>query len=111
MVGRFGDAAQQCCVVLQASNIDVHNAIAAAERYHAPLRRVYNVVRLDDVSLSPTLALQLAVKAINDTMGPTDLVQSLLVFGCFSRFPVYSSSPTQARRKETVAAALLEGTR
>lgn len=94
---------------VQLSGIESHNAIGVGERYHAPLRRIYNKIREDVPDIVPTLALQLTVKAMNDTTGPEGLVPSLLVFGILPRFP-----PTSTRllshvdRMEAMELARLE---
>ena len=74
-------------IVLQLSGIQSHNAIGVGERYHAPLRRIYEKVKLEVPNVNQHLALQIAVKAMNDTMGPEGLVPSLLVFGVLPRMP------------------------
>ncbi len=38
------------------------------------------------------VAIRIAVKAMNDTMGPNGLVSSYLVFECIPRFPAIESS-------------------
>lgn len=48
------DAAEACSMVLQSFVVEQHNAIGAGERYHSLLRRVFNVIRLDEHLLSPT---------------------------------------------------------
>ncbi len=53
--------------------------------------------------------LKLAVKAMNDTMGPKGLVPSYLVFGCILRFPSAESTlTTQQQRMDAMHAALRE---
>ncbi len=39
----------------------------------------------EDLDISKEIALQMIVKAINDTVGPDDLVPTLLVFGAYPR--------------------------
>ena len=52
------------------------------------------------------LALQLAVKSINDTLGPEGLVSSQLVFNCTLRFPaVESTLQNQANRMKALEGA------
>ncbi|KDN69178.1 hypothetical protein CSUB01_12252 [Colletotrichum sublineola] len=82
--------------------------IGKVERYHAPLRRAYKIFR--DEGESPTVALQLAVKAINDTAGPDGLVPTLLVFGAYPRI-ADSSLPSLliTKRAETVKKAIEAG--
>jgi hypothetical protein len=45
--------------------------------YHDPIRRIYHKVRHDFPNMSESLALSLANKAMNDTMGPEGLVPTL----------------------------------
>ena len=59
------------------------------ERYHAPLRRAYEVIS-DELQLltnliNKALMLQMATKAVNDTAGPDGLIPTLLVFGTYPR--------------------------
>lgn len=70
------------------SGVESHNALGVGERYHAYLRRVYNKVRAENPTLTTNNALQLAVKATNDTAGPSGLVPTLLVFGVLPRLPL-----------------------
>jgi hypothetical protein len=65
---------------IQEVPIEAHNSIGKVERYHAPLRRAYNVMRAEDPSLSREGSLQATVKAVNDTAGPNGLVAKAL--GC-----------------------------
>jgi hypothetical protein len=74
-------------VVLQLSGIESHNSLGAGERYHSPLRRIYDKNIFKYPRLDPSLALKLAVKSISDTQGPEGLAPSLLVFGVLPHFP------------------------
>lgn len=75
--------------------VEAHNSIGKVERYHAPRRRAYKILRDEDPSLSPEAALQMAVKAVNDTAGPNGIVPTLLVFGTYPRLTEDSTpSPT-----------------
>lgn len=108
MAAHFRDAAEACGVVVQASGIEVHNALGVGERYHAPLRCVFNAILLYDRYIDPSLPLRLAVKAINDTMGTNGLVPSLLVYDRLPRFPGDDAQPTQSERKSSVVSTLSE---
>ena len=91
---------------LQTSVVEAHNALGNGERCHAPPRRVYNKVKHESPKLEPKVALQLAVKAMNDTMGPNGLVPSFLVFGCIPRFPsINSRLPEQQNRMKALEKA------
>ncbi|KAF1934571.1 hypothetical protein EJ02DRAFT_490997 [Clathrospora elynae] len=64
--------------------IEAHWSIGKVERYHAPLRRAYEIMRAElDLSTHNDAVLQMAVKAVNDTAGPNGLVPTLLVFGAY----------------------------
>lgn len=66
--------------------VEAHWSIGLVERYHAVLRRAYKVI-IEDLqgTISKETALQMAVKAVNDTAGPDGLVPTLLVFGAYPR--------------------------
>lgn len=83
-------------IEIQLSGVESHNAIGIGERYHAPLRRIYLKIRHDTPSVDAEVALKLAIKAMNNTMGPEGLVPSLLLFGIVPRFPsVNTALPNQ----------------
>ena len=53
------------------------------ERYYIVLRRAYQIVSEELPDLDKEMALQMAVKAVNDIIGPNGLIPILLVFGAF----------------------------
>lgn len=65
--------------------VEAHWSIGAVERYHAVLRRAYLIVRDEIPDTSSDTALQMAVKAVNDTAGP---MASSLPFSYSERTPV-----------------------
>jgi hypothetical protein len=69
--------------------VESHNSIGLGERYHGPLRRIYQKIRYDYPNLNPDISLRLAVKAMSDTMNPEGLVPFYLVFCIMPRFPHY----------------------
>lgn len=73
-------------IELQASGIESHNSFGIGERYHQPLRRVFQVLRTHHPKLDPEVLLRYAVKGIKATMGPEGLVPSLSVFGVVTSF-------------------------
>jgi hypothetical protein len=90
--------------------VEAHNSIGKIERYHAPLRRAFeilfaelsNIMKIDSI-------LQMAVKAVNDTAGPDGLVPTLLVFGAYPRINADSQpSPTMVKRAEAIQKAMKE---
>jgi transposase InsO family protein len=82
---RWHDILSLSGIKLELSTIQSHNSLSVGERYHEHLRRIYRKVRHYFPNLSESLALSLANKAMNDTMGPEELVPTLLGFGTFPR--------------------------
>ena len=51
--------------------VEAHWSIGKIERYHAPLRRAYEIIRAETRdAVSSDAALQMALKTVNDTAGP-----------------------------------------
>ncbi|KAE8550702.1 hypothetical protein EYB25_003641 [Talaromyces marneffei] len=89
--------------------VEAHWSIGAVERYHAVLRRSYEIISDEAPELTPEMALQMAVKAVNDTAGPDGYVPTLLVFGAYPRMTDYSPpAPTIAQRAAAVKKAMTE---
>ena len=79
------------------------------ERYHAPLRGAYLKLRDEfgkDVHRNEVL--QLAVKAVNNTVGPEGLCPTLLVFGSIPRLARMFPSATQLERMRSAEEARKE---
>lgn len=67
----------------QSLGYEIHNALGVVERYNSFFRSVCAKVKLGSTTLSCEMALQVAVKALNDTADPTGLVPTVLLFGVF----------------------------
>lgn len=95
--------------IMEYSGVESHNSIGSGERYHGPLRRVFNKIKHENPKMPRELTLSLALKALNDTMGPEGLVPTLLVFGTLPRFPtVESSNAGQFERMNALESARKE---
>ncbi|KAI0995958.1 hypothetical protein K3495_g12223 [Podosphaera aphanis] len=81
----------------KAVSTEAYHSIGLVERYHAPLRRSYDVISIDlsKVKIHRNHILQMAVKTVNDTAGPDRLVPALLVFGAYPRM-VESDPPASS---------------
>jgi hypothetical protein len=67
--------------------VEAHWSVGIVERAHPTLRRAYEIIT-DELQgpgsgVTKEMALQMAVKAVNDTAGPDGLVPTLLVFGAY----------------------------
>ena len=65
--------------------VETHHSISMVERYHGPVRQVYSIITTEMPDIKPDLALQMSFKAINNSVGPNELVPTLLVFGAYPR--------------------------
>jgi hypothetical protein len=65
--------------------VEAHHSIGMVERYHAPLRRAYEIIRKELPNTPKQFVLQMALKAVNDTAGPGALVPTLLAYGAYPR--------------------------
>jgi hypothetical protein len=90
--------------------VEAHQSVGIVERYHAPLRRAYGIVKSEMTSgklIGKDMMLQMAIKAINDTAGPDGLVPTLLVFGAYPRMSELDPpSPTIAQRATAIGLAM-----
>ena len=87
--------------------IESPNSMSHVERYHAPLRAAYEKIR-DSLPKSETDAdcLQMAIKSVNDTIGPEGLCPTLLVYGAIPRPPRRTPAETQIQRARAIDAAI-----
>ena len=96
-------------IIVKTIPIEAHWSIGIVERYHAVLRRAYEIVEKELPELSKDMALQMSVKAINDTAGPDGLVPTLLVYGAYPRLVEYDPpAPSIAQRAATLRKATAE---
>jgi hypothetical protein len=80
-------------------------SIGKTERYYAPLRRAWDILHVELAgTMSDEAILQMAAKAVNDTVGPDGLIPTLLVFGAYPRMTTESpQSPTMIKRSEAIS--------
>ena len=62
------------------------------EYYYSPLCRIYRVITIELLDIGKNIALQMAFKAINNSIGPNSLIPTLLVFGAYL-YIVKSNAP------------------
>jgi hypothetical protein len=89
--------------------VKAYNSISKVKQRHIPLRRTYDILQqeLRDEHLSRDLVLQIAVKVVNDTIGPNRLVLTLLVFRAYPCITRLSApSALIVKRAEAVRSAI-----
>jgi hypothetical protein len=67
--------------------VEAYNSIGKIERYYSFLRRVYKIIydELRGTRTTIEIILQIAIKTINDLVGPDSIIPTLLVFGTYPR--------------------------
>jgi hypothetical protein len=63
--------------------VEVYWSIRKVKHYYIVLRRVYQIISKKLLNLNKEIALQIAVKAINNIVGLNRLILILLVFSTF----------------------------
>ncbi|RFU23765.1 hypothetical protein B7463_g12573, partial [Scytalidium lignicola] len=89
--------------------MEAHNSIGHVERYHALVRHAYQIIAIEIHNLDKDMALQMAFKAVNDSVGPNGLVPTLLVYGaypCMSELD--TPAPTVSQRAMAIKKAMEE---
>ena len=83
-------------IELEKTCVQSHNSLVIGNRYHNPLHDTYRKLKLDHPSLQRQVLLTLAIKAMNDTLGPKGFVPSALVLGEFPDLRTFTG-PTVTR--------------
>ena len=105
----FTKYANSMAITTKLVPVEAHWSIGIVERYHSVLRRAYKVIMDKTKDLNKTAALQMAVKAVNDTAGPNGLVPTLLVFGAYPRIFEYDPpSPSIKACSAAISKAMKE---
>jgi hypothetical protein len=94
---------------LRHTGTELHNSLGTGERFHAPLRRIYNKVSLDHPLVPPDVRFAMSVRAMNTTQGPEGLVPIMLLFGKTPVIPHVDQVPVaQAPRLRAMHTAKAE---
>lgn len=65
--------------------VEAPHYMSIVERYQAPIRRTYIIIQKEASNTEKDMAVQMAVKAVNHSVGPDGLVPTLLVLGTLPR--------------------------
>eukprot|EP00171_Calliarthron_tuberculosum_P007706 IDg7706t1 len=88
-------------IIAKESPTESHNSLGPGERYHAPLRKIYQKIKTDYPLLDNETALSIANYGLNNSANPEGLVPTLLVFGSIPKLPLGNVShlpPSQRER-------------
>ena len=63
--------------------VKAHNLIKIVKRYYSPLCCIYHIITAELLDISKDIALQIAFKVINNSIGLDSLIPTLLVFRAY----------------------------
>jgi hypothetical protein len=63
--------------------IKAYNLVKIVKRYYSPLYYIYYIITVELLDINKYIALQIAFKVINNSIGPNSLIPTLLVFGVY----------------------------
>ncbi len=90
-------------IITKAISVEAHWSINIVKRYHAKLRRAYQmIVENLDTNIIKEIILQMIVKAINDTIDFDELVSTLLVFEAYFRLHNTNLSTSIISQREII---------
>ncbi|KAI0992010.1 hypothetical protein K3495_g16176, partial [Podosphaera aphanis] len=100
----FQQLAKSMAITTKEVPVEAHNSVGKVERYHAPLRRAYDILsnELHGEKITKDMILQMAQKAVNDSAGPDGIIPTLLVFGAYPRM-IDLDPPTPSIQKRAKA--------
>jgi hypothetical protein len=106
----FVNNARILAIEIEKIPVKAYHLIDKIERYHGPIRCAFEIITADlGNDVTPDNALQMAIKAINDTAGPNGLVPTLLVFETYPRLsPLSPPFPPIIARAAAVRKAMAE---
>src|SRR5208282_3023008 len=89
--------------------VEAHWSIGLVERAHPALQRAYQIITEECPDIQKELALQMAVKAVNDTAGLNGLVPTLLVYRAYPRISTLDPpTPSITERAAAIRKAITE---
>jgi hypothetical protein len=106
----FVNNARILAIEIEEISVKAHHLIGKIERYYGPIRRAFEIITADlNNDVTPDNALQMAIKAVNDTAGPNGLVPTLLMFETYPRLsPSSPPFPSITARAAAVRKAMAE---
>ena len=104
----FSQRAEEQGISILEVPIECPNSLSHVEGYHEPLRAAFMKIRsmFRTADESDSDVLQLAVQAVNNTLGPEGLIPTLLVFGALPRPARNIPAPRQTDRARAIDGAM-----
>ena len=82
--------------------VKAHNSVKIVKHYYGPLCCIYYIIITELLDIGKDIALQMAFKAINNSIGPNNLIPTLLIFKAYP-YIVESNIPNSIVVKQAAA--------
>jgi hypothetical protein len=82
--------------------IKAYNSVRIVKRYYSPLHCIYHIIIIELLNINKDIALQIAFKAINNSIGLNSFIPTLLVFRAYL-YIVKSNAPNPMVIKRVAA--------
>ena len=69
--------------VIRSIPVKAHNLVRIVKCYYSPLYYIYYIITAELLNINKNIALQMAFKVINNSVGPNSLIPTLLVFKAY----------------------------
>ena len=100
----FQNSKREFGIIAKAIPCESQNSFGPRERYHAPLRRIYKKLKIENSQLDNDVALSIAVHGLNNTDNLEDLIPTSLVLGCILKIPLRNIKHLCRSQRERFAA-------
>jgi len=89
--------------------VKAYNSVGKVERYYIFVQRIYKILETEILNINKEVLLQIAIKAINDSVGLKGLILILLVFGAYTKINTKDLPVATIRqRKQAINKAIIE---
>lgn len=79
------------------------NSMTIVERYHAPIRLLFNTIKKDCSEIEDEEALQISMKSISNSVWPDGLTSTLPFFDALARVGLRADNPTESTFQRAVS--------
>lgn len=83
--------------------VEAAHTMSIVECHHAPLWHTFNIIAKEAPDVDKVSALQIAVKSVNDSVGPYGMVSIFLVLGAIPRLVLLPGPPATSTLKRAFA--------
>lgn len=105
----FRQEAKSMTITIKYVPVKAYQLIGLVERAYPVLHRAYDIIKAKIPNIKKEIALQMAVKAVNNMVGPDGLVPTLLVYRAYPRISnLDPPTPLIIQRAEAICKAIIK---